>query len=97
MKSLSQKQRKHLKGLAHHLDPVVTIGKHGITEPVIREIELTLDAHELIKIRLISDDRDERRDQLAKLSALTDSHLVQVIGKLGVFYRTSDEPSIVLP
>ena len=53
-------QRQHLKGLAQTLNPVVMIGNQGLTESVLREIAISLDAHELIKIRVLGDDRDAR-------------------------------------
>lgn len=53
-------QRKYLQGLAHGIDPVVMVGNNGLTEAVVREIAISLDAHELIKVRVLGDDRDAR-------------------------------------
>ena len=57
---LSTKQIAHLRGLAHSLNPVVMIGNNGLTENVIKEIELNLNSHELIKVKVSGDDRDVR-------------------------------------
>jgi len=56
---ISKKQRLHLKGLAHHLNPVVIVGQHGLTEGVLNETSLTLETHELIKMRINAGDRIE--------------------------------------
>ena len=55
---LSNKQKKHLKALAHHLDPVVLLGANGLTEGVVAEIDLALEHHELIKVKIPGDDRE---------------------------------------
>ena len=87
---LSTKQIAHLRGLAHSLSPVVMIGNNGLTDNVIKEVELNLNAHELIKIQVAGDDRDARiaiyNDICAKTSAIAVHH----IGKQLVVYRKSD-------
>jgi RNA-binding protein len=57
---LSDKVKRELKAKAHHLNPVVTIGDKGLSKPVLKELDIALDAHELIKVRIHSDDREER-------------------------------------
>ena len=76
-----------LRTRAHHLNPVVMIGQHGLTEAVIRETETALNAHELIKVRVLGDERDERLLIGEELCAATGAQLVQHIGKLLVLYR----------
>jgi RNA-binding protein len=94
---LNVKQRQQLKGLAHSLDPVVMIGDKGLTESVVVEINRSLDAHELIKIRVLGDDRNYREELISKICDSCDSHLVQHIGKLIVIYRKHPKkPKIVL-
>jgi len=96
--SLTQKQIKYLKGLAHHLDPVVSIGKNGMTDAIVRELDNTLKAHELIKVRILSEDRTERQELLQSAADAASAELVQIIGKLGVLYRAdSEDPQITLP
>jgi RNA-binding protein len=94
---LTVKQRQYLKGLAHSLDPVVMIGDKGLTEAVIKEINVSLTAHELIKIRVFGDDRELRNNFITKICDVTESALVQHIGKLLVFYRPNEKSKITLP
>lgn len=90
-------QRQYLKGLAHGLSPVVMIGNQGLTEAVTREIAINLDAHELIKIRVLGDDRDARVAMYDQICEQLDAAPVQHIGKLLVIWRPSDKQRIVLP
>ena len=90
-------ERQYLKGLAHTLDPVVMIGNHGLTESVMREIAISLDAHELIKVRVQGDDRDQRVTLAETICNQLDAALVQHIGKLLIIWRPSDKQRIMLP
>ncbi|MFC4851591.1 ribosome assembly RNA-binding protein YhbY [Vogesella sp. GCM10023246] len=94
---LTTVQRQYLKGLAHSLSPVVMIGNNGLTESVIREIAINLDAHELIKVRVQGDDRDARVAMYEQISDELGAGQVQHIGKLLVLYRPSDKQLIELP
>ena len=79
-------QKKKLKAQAHALNPVVMIGQAGLTDAVIKEINVALDAHELIKIKI----RAEREDRAAiseQICAQTHAELVQSIGQIAVVYR----------
>ena len=84
---LSKQEILALRARAHHLNPVVLVGQHGFTEAVIRETETALRAHELIKVRVLGDERDERLLIGDELCAATGAQLVQHIGKLLVLYR----------
>ena len=64
--NLSTKQKQHLKGLAHPLKPVVMLGNNGLTEGVLAEIEQALEHHELIKVKIASEDRDTKKPSCAK-------------------------------
>ncbi len=99
MIELTPDQRRYLKSLAHHLSPVVMIGNNGLTDAVIREIAVNLDAHELIKIRVLGDDRELRQQYLEKICADLAAAPVQHIGKLLLIYRpgNDDKRKIVLP
>lgn len=98
MAVLTTKQRQFLKGLAHPLSPIVRVGKAGLTESVIAETKKSLDAHELIKVRIEVDEPKERRDFAEKLAAASDAHLAATVGKVAVLYRERDEnPEIKLP
>ena len=84
---LSPTERRALKARAHHLDPVVMIGDGGLTPAVIHEIDLALTSHELIKVRVLGDDRDARKDLVAEICDKLEVAPVQLIGKLLVFFR----------
>jgi RNA-binding protein len=95
---LSDKQRRHLRGLAHDLKPVVMVGDSGLTDGVVRETERALHDHELIKIKVRAGDRDARDTLIADLAARTTSALVNRIGHVAVLYRRRpDKTGIVLP
>jgi RNA-binding protein len=87
---LTTKQIAHLRGLAHALNPVVMIGNQGLTENVLKEIDLNLNAHELIKVQVAGDDREARKTIYNQISQATQSIAVHHIGKQLVFYRKSD-------
>lgn len=94
---ITEKQKRHLRTLAHKLKPVVTIGDAGLSDAVIREIDLSIAHHELIKIRVHAEDRDERKDLINKLCTKSNAILIQSIGHLAVIYRAAKKPSIRLP
>jgi RNA-binding protein len=96
--TLTEKQKKHLRGLAHGRDPVVMVGQSGLSAGVVAELDLALSAHELVKVSVRVGDRDERDAILTRLATDTASALVQRIGNVGVFYRAHKEkPKIILP
>lgn len=97
MKSLTAAQRQHLRSLAHTRQPVVMIGNNGLSASVLKEIELALNSHELIKIKAASNDLETRRTWMAEICAGTGASPVQQIGKILVIYRAASKPVIVLP
>lgn len=97
MLELSPAQRKFLRSLAHDLKPVVMIGTSGLTEAVLREAARSLDAHELIKIRVLNDDRVERESYMRAICDALGATPVQHIGKLLLIYRPAEPPRIQLP
>lgn len=94
MLNLTPAQRRALKAKAHHLHPVVMVGDAGLTPPVLREIDISLKSHELIKIRVLGDDRAARAELAAALCAPLGAAIVQHIGKILVIFRPrpADEP-----
>lgn len=95
---LKDTHKKYLKGLCHHLKPVVMLGNKGLTEAVQSEIEVALSAHELIKIKLSTDDRDQKAQWIERIAATHSAELVQKIGHVACFYRhNKDQQKIVLP
>jgi len=92
--SLSSKQTRHLRGLAHHLKPIVQIGGRGVTVSLIGATDDALESHELIKVKLGDiEDRKEVREAAEKLSEETGSDVVQIIGKTIVLFRQLDKES----
>ncbi len=92
MKQLNPTDRRTLRARAHALSPVVIIGGAGLADSVLAEIERCLKAHELIKIRVFSDDRLQRSDLLAQICERTGASPVQHIGKILVVYREKPAP-----
>jgi len=88
---LSPAERKSLKARAHKLEPVVIIGAKGLTDEVVKEIDLALKAHELIKVRAPALERQERGPLLEQILQRTRAQRVQEIGKVFVIYRKNDE------
>ena len=80
-----------LRGMAHHLDPIVTIGENGATDNAVRELDRALTDHELVKVRLHLDDRAARLAVIEDLRQHSGATLVQRIGKVVVLYRANPE------
>ena len=85
--SLSPRERVSLKGRAHALEPVVHVGQAGLTDAVVRQTEIALVAHELIKVKIGAPDRVLRAQLGAQLCERTDAVLVQSVGKVFVLWR----------
>lgn len=95
---LTEAQKRHLKGLAHHLNPVVMVGQNGLSDGVIAEMGVALDVHELIKVKLSAGDRDLRAALIDGLLQATGASLVQRIGNVAVLFRRNPKkPRIALP
>jgi len=92
MLSLSVSQRLELKGRAHALKPIVIIGNAGLTPAVLDEIERSLKSHDLLKIRVMNDDRDAREAMLEEICETLKAGPVQHIGKMLVVYRPLEIP-----
>ncbi len=97
MIKLTPVQRQYLKGLAHPLSPVVIIGEKGLTEAVLKETERALKAHELIKIKAGSDEKETRSLWMERICSELDASPVQQIGKTLVIYRPAEKAVIQLP
>ena len=88
---LTRDVRLSLRAQAHHLDPVVLLGATGLTEAVMKEIDRELKAHELIKVRVPTDDREEREAIYAQVAETLGAARVQMIGKLLIFWRPAED------
>jgi RNA-binding protein len=97
--SLTNAQRRWLKQQAHHLKPVVRIGQHGLTDAVMAEVEIALDHHELIKVKVAGGDHAERDAQVEAIAVNAGADLVQRIGNTASYYRANPKrpQRIVLP
>ncbi|NBX53950.1 MAG: YhbY family RNA-binding protein [Betaproteobacteria bacterium] len=94
---LTPAQRKDHRARAHHLDPVVMIGNDGLTAAVAKEVEAALQAHGLIKIRVLGDDRYAREAMLLQLADSLNAAPIQHIGKLLVLWRPLEEKKRIAP
>ena len=94
---LTNKQKQYLKGLAHSLKPVVQLGGNGLTEGVVAEIDYALGHHELIKVKVPTDDREEKQLIMDAIVRETASVKLQVIGHVLIIYRQSEEKKISIP
>ena len=88
---LTPAERKEKRGDAHHLDPVVMIGADGLTPAVLKEAEVALRSHGLIKVRVFSDDRTAREAMLTEMADKLNAAPIQHIGKLLVLWRPMAE------
>jgi RNA-binding protein len=85
--TLTAKERAHLKARAHALEPVVQTGGAGITDAVVKEVDRALTAHELLKVRVGADDREERIAMGDDLCARTGAAVVDRVGKVLILWR----------
>jgi putative YhbY family RNA-binding protein len=91
IKPITSAERKLLKARAHALKPVVTVGNEGLSGAVLKEIETSLKAHDLIKIRVTGDDRGARLALFGELCERSGASPVQHIGKILVVYRENQQ------
>lgn len=98
MNELTPAQRRALRARAHALSPVVAVGHNGLSASVLAEIDRCLQAHELIKVRVIGAERDERDALQAQICAGVEAIPVQHIGNILVVYREkADDPATPEP
>lgn len=95
---LTGKQKRHLRALGNEMDPILQVGKGGITEAVINQTNETLEARELIKCRVLQNCSEDPKTVANELAEQVQADLVQVIGRNFLLFRPSkDKPIIVLP
>lgn len=95
--NLSNKQKQFLKAKAHELKPIILLGGNGLTEGVMAEIDLALEHHELIKVKVPSIDRDEKVAIMDAIVREAKAQKVQVIGHILVIYRAAKEKKLHIP
>ena len=94
---LTGKQRHHLRGLGHALNPIVQVGKGGLDDGLIKAVDQALSDHELIKIRVGDTAELDRHAAAEEIAVQTRSEVAQVIGNVVLLYRANPEPTIQLP
>ena len=95
---LTNNQKKHLRKLAHNLRPIVMVGQQGLSDAVLDELESTMIKHELLKIKIRVNNREEKQKIVDEIINFSRAALVQIIGGVLLIYRPFDEnPSIILP
>lgn len=87
---LTEKLKRELRGRGHVLKPVVTIGNAGLSAAVMREIDLSLEHHELMKVKIASGDRAQRAATINSLCETLGAELVQSIGHIALIYRAPE-------
>jgi RNA-binding protein len=92
--SLKASQKKKLRGLAHHLKPLVIVADKGLSESVVAEIERALNDHELIKVKLRGD-RDVRKAWATSIAEKCKAELVQTIGQVACYYRRNPDKPVI--
>ena len=97
MFTITPDQRRFLRAAAHHLKPVVMISEAGLSPAVLKELARTMGHHELIKVKVFSDDRKERASLLQQMCEQLEAAPVQHIGKILVIYKPAEKPVIQLP
>jgi RNA-binding protein len=88
---LNNGQKKSLRGQGHHLEPIVLVGKEGLTPALLKSTEAALKTHELIKIKLGQNCPVERNEAAREIARLTGAALVQLIGRIILLYRTNPD------
>ena len=94
--SLNASQKKKLRGLAHHLKPLVIVADKGLSENVVAEIERALNDHELIKVKLRGE-REVRKAWAVTIAEQCKAELVQTIGQVACFYRKNPDKAVISP
>jgi len=91
--TLTTAQKKQYRAIAHSLNPVIIVGDKGLSEGLLQELNRALDDHELIKVKVSSNDRDDRAAAIDNLCKQTQATLVQSIGKMAIILRKAKKPN----
>jgi len=96
--NLTNQQKKYLRGIAHNLKPVITVGDKGLTPGLLTELNSSLEHHELIKIKVRCADRDQRDATIDELATASGAEVIGRIGNIASIYKArKDRPKIALP
>ena len=91
--TLSNDDKKHLRGIGHGLKPIVTVAGNGLSENVLAELNRALDDHELIKVKFVFEDRNDKKTVMADLCVQTHANLIQTIGHVALICRRAAKPN----
>jgi RNA-binding protein len=91
--SLTEQQKKRLRGLGHKLKPVITVGTGGLSDSLLEEFERSLEYHELMKIKVNTGDRSERDTAIGALCEYSGAQLIQRVGNVGLLFRKKNKNS----
>jgi RNA-binding protein len=94
---LNSKQISYLRSLSHNLSPVVFIGNKGVTPAVLNEIELSIKAHELIKIQIQENSKEKRTNSQNLICQKINAQAINLIGKQIIIYKANEKTQIILP
>jgi RNA-binding protein len=91
--ALSNEDKKYLRGIGHGLKPIVTVAGNGLSENVLAELNRALDDHELIKVKFVFEDRNDKKAVMTDLCAQTHADLIQTIGHVALICRRAAKPN----
>ena len=94
---INTKQRAYLKGIGHKIEPALIIGKGGVTENTLKQLEDLLNKREIVKIKILNNNLDDRDEIIENILNNLNAELIQFIGSKLTIYRESDEKIINLP
>ena len=95
---LAASQKRYLRSLAHAIKPVILVGAKGVTPALLAELGNALEHHELVKVKVAAEDRDERDAWIASIAGGADAALIQRVGNVATLFRPRrKDPGIVLP
>lgn len=93
MNDLTNAKKKRLRAIGHQLKPVVTVASRGLVDTVLTELERALKDHELIKIKIIAEDRDEKAEIIKEVLKRTGALAIQKVGNVVLIYKPAAEPN----
>jgi RNA-binding protein len=94
---LTGKQKRFLRGIGHGLSPVVMVGKGEVSDALLRETTEALEAHELIKVKILESCPLDRNDVAQILAVGCEAEVAQILGRTILLYRAATEPKLELP
>jgi RNA-binding protein len=87
----SSKLRKTLRAAGHHLSPIVQVGKEGVTDALLKQLDEQLVAHELVKVKIGGESPEDRFEVAERLGSAADAQVAQILGRTVLVYRKHPE------